>query len=209
MRVSCTTLESFRLWDQPDQEWMTEAELLATIRGEFVPTPAVRLGQAFGRVLERPERYRVPGGYRCGGYCFGADTIAPALALMDYAHGVFEAKGLRSYGAIDVVAMADQLVGADLIEHKTSANGFDPEKWEASYQWRYMVDIFAPLRVTYHGFRLDDHGNSVVELRDIETCQFYPYPGVHADCAALVERFAAYVEHRGLGEFLRARQRAA
>jgi hypothetical protein len=37
---------------------MTEADLIASIKGEFVPTPAVLLGSAFGKVLETPDHYR-------------------------------------------------------------------------------------------------------------------------------------------------------
>src|SRR5262245_24116790 len=116
MRISCTTLESYRLWRQPDQTWMSEDDLLATIRGEFVPTPAVRLGSAFGHILEQPDAFAVPGGYRCDGYSFDATTLAPALALMDYRYGVFEAKTAKHYGDCLVVSKADQLVGLRLFE---------------------------------------------------------------------------------------------
>ena len=50
MRISTTTLESFRLFCDPEQDWMSEADLIATIKGEFVPTPAVELGKAFGLI---------------------------------------------------------------------------------------------------------------------------------------------------------------
>src|SRR5262245_65727008 len=91
---------------------MTEEELIANIRGEFVPTPAVRLGQSFGRVLEDPVAHRVPGGYRCGDYCFNEADLEPALALIDR-RGVFEVKAQKTYrtsaGECDVSAVADHL----------------------------------------------------------------------------------------------------
>jgi hypothetical protein len=208
VRISTTTIESFRLYMEPEQDWMTEDSLLASIRGEFHTTPAIELGTAFGHVLEDPDRYQVPGGYRFGGYRFDEATIAPALALIDR-RGVFEAKALRSYGDVDVVAKADHLLGAHLSEFKTTTSTFNFDKYEASCQWRFMVDIFQPLKVTYHVFLLDDHGNGVAELKGIESFDLYPYAAVHQDCCDLLGQFVDYVTAKGLDGVLRARQKAA
>lgn len=208
MRISTTTLESFRLWSDPEQDWMSENELLATIRGEFTPTAKVLLGLAFGKVLEDPDRYLVPGGYRCNGYDFALSTIEPALALIDR-RGVFEAKAQRSYGAVDVVAKADHILGAHLSEFKTTTSTFNFDKYADSCQWRFMVDIFQPLRVTYHVFLLDDHENGVAELKGIETFNLYPYAGLHQDCCTLLGQFVDYVTAKGLDGLLRDRQQAA
>lgn len=208
MRISTTTLESFRLWSQPDQDWMSEESLIATIRGEFVPTPAVLLGKAFGKVLETPDPFVVPGGYRCGDYFFADAVMSPALALMDR-RGVFEAKATKDYGPYTVVAMADQLSGARLIEHKTTLGYFDFDKYAASCQWRFMADIFEPVSITYHVFLLAEGRDGAIELRGIESFDLYPYPAMHADCGGLVREFAEYVTARGLDGLLRERQRAA
>lgn len=213
MRVSTTTIESYRLFMQADQEWMTEAELLATIEGKFTPTPAVRLGQAFGRVLEDPERYRTPLGYVFDDagyleYQFSRATIEPCLAVIDR-RGVFEAKGVKAYGDIDVVAKADHLFGAHLSEFKTTGSTFNFDKYAESCQWRFMVDIFEPTKVTYHVFLLDDHENGVAELRGIESFDLYPYAALHEDCCELLGDFASYVRAKGLDGLLRARQVAA
>lgn len=208
MRISTTTLESFRLFMQPDQEWMTEESLHDSILGKFVPTSAVELGSAFGKVLETPEPYRVPGGYRHGSYSFDDDAMAPCLALMDR-RGVFEAKATKEYGDCTVVAVADQLVGANLIEHKTTCSTFDFDKYAASYQWRFMADIFEPAWITYHVFCLKDSPNGVIELRGIETFNLYPYAELHGDCCELLAQFCTYVRAKGLDGYLRDRQTAA
>lgn len=208
MRISTTTLESFRLFMQPDQDWMTEQSLIDSIRGVYAPNKAVLLGTAFGKVLEDPDRFQVPGGYVYGEYSFGEDVMAPALALMDR-RGVFEAKAVKSYAAVDVVAKADQLVGSRLIEHKTTSSTFSFDKYAESYQWRFMADIFEPSSITYHVFILDDHGNGVAEIKSIESFNLYPYPGLHQDCCDLLGRFVAYVRSKGLDGLLRDRQVAA
>ncbi len=208
MRISTTTIESFRLFMQPDQEWMTEESLIDTINGKFVPTPAVLLGSAFGKVLETPERFQVPGGFKCGDYTFSDATMVEPLKLMDR-RGVFEAKAQKRYGACDVVAKADQIIGAHLIEHKTTSSTFNFEKYADSCQWRFMVDIFEPLLVTYHVFCLDDHGNGVAEVKSIETFNLFPYAALHQDCCELLDRFVNYVTARGLDGLLRQRQSEA
>lgn len=208
LRISTTTIESFRLFKQPDQDWMSEADLLATIRGEFVPTPAVLLGQAFGKVLETPDPFRVGGGYQHGDYVFGDEVMSPCLALMDR-RGVFEVKATKQYGDSVVVAKADQIVGAHLVEHKTTLGTFDFDKYAESYQWRFMVDLFEAAWVTYHVFCLSQDRDDQISLRGIESFNVYPYADVHADCCDLVRQFVDYVTTKGLDGRLRARQSEA
>jgi len=208
MRISTTTLESFRLFCDPEQDWMSEADLIATIKGEFVPTPAVELGKAFGLILETPDTYRVPGGYRCNGYSFDDATLREPLLRIDR-RGVFEAKAVKAYGPHDVVAKADHLLGAHLSEFKTTLSTFNFEKYAASCQWRFMADLFEPTRITYHVFSLDDHGNTVVTLRGIDSFDLYPYADLHADCCDLVDRFVTYVRAKGLESVLQSRQASA
>lgn len=205
MRISTTTLESYRLF--MTQDWMSEASLIESIEGKFVPNQKVLLGQAYGRVLEDPDRYLIAGGYRCGGYTFALKDVQPALMLIDR-RGVFEAKAVKAYGECDVVAKADHLVGAHLSEFKTT-DYFTIEKYLDSCQWKFMTDIFEPSQITYHVFLLDDHDNGVAELKGIESLNLYPYAGLHQECADLVEEFAHFVTVKGLDGLLRERQRVA
>lgn len=188
---------------------MSEEELIASIRGEWTPAPRVELGEAFGAVLEDPDRYLTPEGFRCGPYCFSRDVIEPALAVFDR-RGVFEAKATKQYGPCTVVAKADQLLGAQLIENKTTLSTFSFDKYAESYQWRFMADIFQPAWITYHVFCLSESArDGSIELRGIETFNLYPYAGLHQDCCELLRQFVTYVTSRGLDGFLRERQRAA
>lgn len=216
MRISTTTLESFRLWMDPEQDWMPEADLQATIRGEFRGNHKVWLGMAFGAVLETPDAYRVPGGYRvvnlrgCGEtFEFGDDVMGEALNF-DRQRTVFEAKAVGRYGAHDVVAKADQLVGAHLIETKTTLGTFDFDKYAESCQWKFMADIFDVPQVTYRVFCLfESEQNHVIELRSVEEFHLYRYPEMRADCERLVREFDSYVSLVGLKPLLDERQALA
>jgi hypothetical protein len=213
VRISATQIESFRLWRDPEQEWMTEESLIDTIKGVFVPNHKINLGSAFGKVLEDPDRYMVPGGFRrkAGGewFEFGRDVIEPCLALIDR-RGIFEAKAIAHYDdGIDVVSKADHLYGAHLSEFKTTLGQFDFDKYAESCQWRFMADAFQPRRITYRVFCLDEATNGVISLKDIHSFDLYPYQGLRDDCARLVREFAAYVTAKGLDGLLRERQAAA
>ncbi len=214
MRISTTTLESFRLFMAPDQEWMAEQELIDTICGKFVPNHNILLGQAFGSVLEDPDRYRVNGGYRVTTrdreetFEFGDDVMIPALALIDR-RGVFEAKAVGRYGPHDVVAKADHLLGAVLSEFKTTCSTFNFDKYAESCQWRFMSDIFQPQQITYRVFCLDEAPNGVISLRGIESFNLFPYADLREDCEELVARFCEYVAAKGLVSLLNKRQEQA
>lgn len=208
MRISATTLESFRLYLDPANEWFTEDKMLATIKGEVVDTPEMALGRAFESVLMDPDRYRVANGFLYADYTFSDATMARPLALVDR-RGVFQVKTTKRYGAVDVVSKADQLLGAQIHEWKTTQSTFDAEKYLASYQQRFMLDAFEAALVTYHVFSLDDHGNGVVEVRDIHTLNVFPYAALHQDCCELLAAFVDYVTTQRLDGLLRARQVAA
>jgi hypothetical protein len=213
MRISATTLESYRLWRDPEQEWMSEDDLMNTIKGVFVPNHKINIGTAFGRIMEDPDRYLVPGGFKCkaGGEWIGfdRDVMEPCLAVLGDRSGVFEAKAIHPYGECDVVSKADYLSGAELHEFKTTLSSFDPVKYMDSCQWRFMADAFQPRRIVYYVFCLHEATNGVIELKSIERLPLYPYQGLSADCAALVREFTGYVTARGLDGILRERQRSA
>lgn len=210
MRISCTLLDSFRLY--LDEDWMEEADLLASIARTRPATHEMALGTCFGQVLADPEPYRVSGGYRVTSpetgeiFGFGDDVMGPALDAVG-PRGVFEAKATTTYGPHTVVAKADHVVGAELHEFKTTTSSFDIDKYLDAYQWRFLDEIFQPSRITYTVFCLFESAqNGVIELRGIERFTVYPYPDLHRDCATLVRRFGDYVALRGLGAQLQPRE---
>jgi len=207
MRVSCTTLESFRIYMSTKNDWMTEADLVASIKRETPDSPAMALGRAFESVLMAPERYKTDGAYSCGGYVFNDKAMDFSIALVDR-RGVFQVKATKSYDNVDVVAVADLIVGTTIYEWKTTASSFNVDKYLESCQHRFMADIFQPSRITYHVFCLGERDGEIT-LKGIETFTLYPYPELHADCCEMVRRFAEYVTAKGLDVLLNERQRAA
>lgn len=203
LRISTTTLESFRLWSDPEQEWMHEADLVDTILGRFTPTPEILIGQAYHCILENPDKYRSPNGYVANEYFFGAEVVTPMLAKIDR-QGTFEVKATKEILGNTIVCKADHISGMRVVEFKTTFNNFDAEKYMNSIQWRIMALAFEAASVTYEVACFT--GRDTVELRAIESLPVYPYPGLLHDCEDLVRKFVHYVKLRGLDGHLRQKQ---
>lgn len=213
MRISVTTIESYRLWAQPEQEWMKESELIDTIKGVFKPNAKMLVGLAFGRALEKPQKYLKEGRYRVPVknaegewvvYWFEEEELAPALESYDR-QGVSEVKGTRRYGDVTVVTKLDHIVGTQIKETKGKlSSSFSIERYQDSYQWRFELDLFPEARMlTYNVFMLEELDRpGEIGIKDCQTFNFFPYANLHADCADLVDDFVQYVEMRGLTEYL-------
>lgn len=209
MRIHATALDTFRLYMHPDNDWLTEQDVIDAVRFKCAPTPEMQLGIAFERVLQDPERYRVPHGFVCNGYTFSEATMAEPLELVDHQHGTFQVKTVTRYGVHEVVSKADHLQGARIREWKTTTSSFAFDKYAESFQWRYMLDGFEAALLTYDVFVLDDHGNGVAELKAIESFNVFPYPDLRADCERLLSEFVGFAEVRGLARELNERQATA
>ncbi len=219
MRIGVTTFESFRLFMQPEQTWMAEDDLLASIKGETIPNRKMLLGTAFGKCLEDPTRYlanddtySVPVRTKAGPivYVFSYEMVQEALKVFDR-RGVFEAAATKDYGnGITVATRADQLIGTAIKENKSILSQFSFDKYAHSYQWRFMLDMFeGSTSCTYHIFCLrEDSKDGTYSLKSIETFTLYPYPELHQDCLTMVRNFFNYVQTKdGLEAFLDEKQR--
>lgn len=205
MRISTTALESYRLFCLPDQEWMTEADLQQSILGDVPKDRPMLIGLAFEDIVRHPGLFAVSGGYIARGYQFSGAEMDPIIRSFDR-RGLWQVKTTKMYGPHTVVSKADYLLGAALTEIKTKDGQFDIDRYLHSYQWRFMADAFGPGRIEYRVFRVNDHGNSVIEIKDEDRFPVYPYPELHADCARLVDDFAAFVTVKGWAPELERRQ---
>lgn len=203
LRIATTKIETFRRYKTTD--FVPEAELIASIKGEFEWREQMKWGDAFHRILENPDEHRVEGGYSCEGIHFKDATVAPCLEIFNR-DGVFEVKHTKDYEigghAVTVVAKADQLHGARVIENKTKWSAFDFDVYQKSHQWRWYAVVFDAASVTYNVFLLHKDRKGEFVLNGIETFTLYPYPEIENDCVKLLTEFVDYVKLRGLEEYL-------
>lgn len=207
MRISVTTIESYRLYLL---DVVSEADLLASIRGEFTPTREINLGRALHTILEEPAAHvlAIGDGYACDGITFPGPVVRECLTHVDPA-GMFEVKATKEYRVggrpVTVVAKVDQLCGLTIREHKTRWDTYEPDRYATSCQWRFYLDVFEALAATYVVFLLSEYKDGDIGLRGIETLPLYPYPALHAECEELVRGFVEYAVARGLESYLQPR----
>ena len=215
MRIGCTALDSFYLY--LTQDWMEEDALLATLKGTSGTTYQMLIGTAFGRAIERPERYRkgalyvVPvKGDEWMEYAFSQHSVEDALMLFDR-NGLFEVGVTQRYGEINVVAKADYLLGHELGENKTSLKPFTFDKYCGSFQWRFMLDMWEIPMITYNVFHLgEDRKTGELFVKETNSFNLFAYSDMHSDCAALVREFETYVRAKpGLVDILNEREQNA
>lgn len=209
-RVSCTTLESFRRLMDPDDAWTTEADVIASVLRTTQPTRKMILGSALGEIIETPEKFYKPDlrAFENRGVAFEELNLASVVFPLYDRRGPFEVKGTKVYGDMNVVAKVDQILGLQVIENKATTSAFDFWKYADSAQWRLECDIFGCTQFTYRIFLIKDDGE-IVEVKDCVEFNLYPYPDLHADCAALVGEFRAWADHKKLLPALAQQQREA
>lgn len=216
-RVSCTTLESFRRLMDPDDEWTTDADVIASVLRTTQPTRKMILGSALGEIIETPDKFRryIDDGhgleghiYENRGVFFTRENIENDVLPLYDRRGPFEVKGTKIYGDMNVVAKVDQILGLQVIENKATTSTFDFWKYADSAQWRLECDIFGCTQFTYRIFLIKDDGE-IVEVKDCVEFNLYPYPDLHVDCAALVGEFRAWADHKKLLPALAQQQREA
>jgi hypothetical protein len=205
LRVSATAVEAWRLFMAPENDWMSVTDLEAQILGRAPASPAMALGTAFGALIEHDGVVNAEGRYVSRGIAFDGASMRDVLARYDR-RGLFEVKGTKAYGDVLVVSKADQMLGAQLIETKTTLHGFDFEKYAASLQWRLMADMFAPAVVTYRVALLAEPEPCVFAVKELVQFDLFPYADLHRDCCAAVAGFREFVVARGLDQALRERQ---
>ena len=205
LRISTTTLESWRLYRETD--WMTEGKLVAQIKGAFTPTPEILQGIAFEKILRDPEPYRFfreEDRYMADGVVFGADVIKEALTHIPKSM-LWQVKGTKVY-EIDgepvlVVGKTDGFRGRQIAEIKTTGS-FQIDKYLGSLQWRLYLDIFGASSVTYIVFVLRYRKREgAVALVDTHTFDCLPYNGMATDIREALTSLVSFVRLRGLEEY--------
>ena len=68
LRISTTTVEQYRKYMA--DEYVTEPELIQSIKGIFIPRRVMDLGSAYHDILESPEKFKQP----------DAGLVSPALS---------------------------------------------------------------------------------------------------------------------------------
>lgn len=203
MRVSVTVIESFRKYMAGEcwcrEDCHCEADLLASIRGEFVPSPRMEAGSRFHKAMETG---------RWEG--FDGQSVVDALILADYGRlsvpfsqhrGIHEGKFTANIAGVLVVGKFDYLLLPVAYDWKTTeGQGGD---YTNSLQWRLTLAALPEVnKFRYETFQLNSEGPQTKVKYLPPGQEFTRYPALMADCEAWVRQFEGFISLRGLQRFV-------
>lgn len=194
--VRASTLDSFRLYSDPDVDFISTEEMEERLRrgqedGES-PSFAAELGKAFNESIngtyEGPIRFDPASVAEAG---VGTEHAQPEVAgsVILNVDGVF----------VRVTGHADWLLGLDMLELKTSEKPIAPDKYLDSMQWRAYVLIFGIERVVYRQVQLEEskHDGSYFAKHIEDVVVGYAYPKLREDVIACLRSLLDFARVRG------------
>lgn len=185
--VRVTQLDRFRIWMEDEELGMDW--LLPTLLGEQEETEPMKVGTAFHKGMESVEAGQevatmLADGYRFDFACGDCELLLPTIRESEFS---------RRYGDIRVVGHVDGIIGNSIIDYKTCTQ-FDADRYMASYQWRFYLDLSECDSFVYQVFVIKGFGPpdcySVVAAH---TLKQFRYPELHTDCENLVRRYSEIV----------------
>lgn len=183
MTASVSIIESFRWWEQSEQDWTEFLEHMTAPQ-----TPQMKAGQVFHSCLEHaaPAEYEY---FERDGYSF---DFAPDFDGEIPLGQIHEIPCSKLYGPLLVRGRVDDILGNVATDYKVTFSSFDAEKYLESYQWRLYLDMISADVFTYQVFEMyDGAALNCYTVKKLHTLRQYRYPNLHSDCARLVSEFYA------------------
>lgn len=191
LTVRASTLESYRLYTDPDNDFITTEEIEARIRGEKRDAgDAASLGTDFHAAVSGdyfgPRRFEYESIITARQGLDGALSEVPGSIVLDV-------DGTK----VRLTGHADWLLGLDVLELKTSSKPIAPDKHAESMQWRVYVLLFEVERVTYRQVQLDETSDGEVFAKHIDDVVMFPYPKLREDVIACLRSLLDFARVRG------------
>ena len=208
LRISATTLDSFRLFKQT--EWYSWEKFYQELMGFRSETPEMRVGSAFHRIMENPEKYRFQTEFGneeedvfvCENITFSG--IDKALQYREE-RAVTEVKLVAPFKIgqyeIDLVCKADAVYGRTIWDYKTRYRPFDADKADdllMSLQWKAYCHAFGARRMIYVVAQLEETYSGAYNVVDVVTMELYAYPEIESQLRNELAEFIGLLEERYL-----------
>lgn len=203
--VRASTVESFRLYRDPDLDFISAAGMEARLRGLDEVDDEARarmdLGTAFHSAVETFDLYEPDDRetVTVDGHTFSAEMVLRAKAGLEGAVPEAEGRAIVDVGGVlvQLTGHADWLRGLDMTEFKTSQKPIKPDRHAMSMQWRCYCLLFGVVRVTYRQIQLATDRQGVVYARSIEDVVSYRYPKLRDDVVLCLADLLAFARVRG------------
>lgn len=190
MRISATNMESFRRWRDDSEAEM--ADLLAYLRRQTPPSPAMAAGSAFHKVLELAQVGDTLERVKQGGFTFEFE-VEGEFCLPKIRELKLETRRVIGGEPVTLVGVVDTLEGRRADDHKLTARP-DAENYAPSAQWRCYLDWFDCDVFQYNLFHAYQPAAEpgLYIIKDVVEVQFCRYPAMADEVESLVAEFVAF-----------------
>lgn len=208
MKISVTRIDDYLDYQKG---LISLEELIKRMQKIRKPSVYMQYGTAFHEIIENPIKcynaeqkiYIASNGIK-----FERQSMDKYLAFLpDYGlREIFGSKTFEINGKnIIVNGKADQLIGYNIIENKTTWKPIDCEQYYNKFQWRFYLAIFAGdflsnSNVHYNIFQLN-HSNNLINIVDYQYINFYSYPTLEQDLQIVLQDFIKFIEIQNLEKY--------
>lgn len=219
--VRATTVESFRLYSDPDFDFISAEEMESRLRGietDVSDEARARMdrGTAFHAAVEGAAIFDDVVAdddvtVEVDGYTFAASAIVRARVGLRDAVPEVEGSTIVDVDGVPVqlTGHADWLRGLDMVEFKTSDKPIPADRHAESMQWRIYCLIFGVERITYRHVQLASDRAGVLYARAMDDVVLYRYPKLRSDIVMCLRGLLAFASVRGCLDAMRINGRAA
>lgn len=175
LRLSVSDLETWRYWCASEDSDVTS--LVARLSHVEPPTPAMKAGAAFAKLMERVgERSLHTEEVDEWQFYF---ELEGELALPPVRELKAEVLFQTPSGPVTLVGKVDGLNGISVHDQKLTER-FDAERYLDSLQWRSYLVMFGAREFVYDVF-VGRYEGRCVTVYDYHRLPFYAYPNMRAD----------------------------
>lgn len=216
IRITPSLLESFRLY--LTEEWFTTEKMVEAITGDFVPTPQIRLGQAYHKMIEDHasvhEMYFKHGNpheqemlVSQDGYKFAYEPcIQPVRDFLE-AGCQQEVYGTRiletAHGPVSIATKADAVWGNMGGEWKTTEKPIQIQKYMESVQWKLCAWALHLRSMDYRVIQLFEREDQVWDVKNYEAVQMIWSESLMKEVIWIINGLIDFHFSQGLSEYLK------
>lgn len=199
MRISVTTVESFRLY--LDTEWMTFERLKNQLTEGFVTTPIIERGSSFHELMEtepsdRWDKYGVfdkTKAYKVNDWSWSVDDID----RIESAGGDKELKAEIKFdlpqGEAILVGKVDRIKDMIIEDYKVTEGAFMADKYLNSCQWKYYCLMFGLPHFRYRVVQVKKQKEpGLVKIKEEHNLDCHIYNGMEKELNNLLEMFVDF-----------------
>ena len=194
LRVSASDLDAFRRFKASEDIHL--ADLLAQLRRELPPTPAMLAGTALHKALELASFGEFEALEANGHRFLFADDVE--IALPDIREMKVTADRQIGDVLVTLVGMVDAVHGRSVTDHKFTAR-FDPERFLNSYQWRVYLDLFDADHFEWIVYEAKEVDDLTFLVTDIHRLSAHRYPTMAADIDRELYAFVDFAKAHLMG----------